>query len=249
MRKILHNSAFTLIELILSTLLVTLILLGIFSISNVLNNNNQDYGQRYLVRSETQATLNHILNNAALAQGSANANDEGILLGATCPGAAANTLGCATDAVNNPNSFCIHQPGGAGNNLINNGADIWLCYTWTNDQIYWCAETYSGPGADPRGASSCTYAAANGKTIAWQGNATTYLGTEAGYVPLHLPIITAAVQLLFSISINNCLNDITPATCNGNGAVPGSTPGTSSDPANNPEVTVTGSVIPTQESM
>ena len=70
MKRIFSKTAFTLIELIVSSVLVSVVVLGIFSINSVLNNNNQDYGQRYLVKSETQATLNHILNNASLAVGS-----------------------------------------------------------------------------------------------------------------------------------------------------------------------------------
>ena len=107
----------------------------------MLNNNSQDYGQRYLVRSETQATLNHILKNASLAvgYGALAGNNEGIIIGAT------------NASLGDTNSFCIHQPNGNGNNLINyTGGDIWLCYSWSGNQINWCAETYSGPGTDPR---------------------------------------------------------------------------------------------------
>jgi hypothetical protein len=222
--KILHSkTAFTLIELIIASLLVVVVLLGTFSITNVLSNSGQDYGQRYLVKSETQASLNHVLNNASLAQGSANNNDEGILYNGNDPG------------IFDANSFCIHQPGNLvggvntpNSNAINFLNDIWLCYTLAAGQINWCAEKYT-PGADPRGASSCTAA-----PLANIITASTYLGTALNFTPTFTN--AAGGQLLFSIVINNCL-DTTLATCTPAG-----------DPVNNPYISVTGSVIPTQES-
>ena len=59
MKKIFSKTAYTLIELIVSLLLASFVVLGIYSIDQVLNNNAQDYGQRYLVKSGTQTTLNH----------------------------------------------------------------------------------------------------------------------------------------------------------------------------------------------
>lgn len=245
MKKNLSKNAFTLIELIVSLVLVAIVILGIFSVGQVLSNNNQDFGQRFLVKSETQTTLNHILNNASLAVGSANNNDSGILLPA---------------AVGDAGTFCIHQAG--GNNLIGSASDIWLCYQWypSGDlnypyQIRWCAENYpaaavASPGsvADPRSASSCSTAVTNGTVIAYSGNNTTFLGSArsitktVGTNLLSSPYFVASggTQLLFSINILNCLNNAA-ATC--------SDTGTSTDPAGNPEVQVSGSIIPLQESM
>ncbi len=224
-------AAFTLIELIVAILLTSVVVLGIFSINMVLINNQRDYGQRYLVRSATQVTLNHILNNVSLAHGSVNTNDEGILIGAQLQDADAN-------------SFCIHQPGTSttgGQNLVNSASDIWLCYSWVNTyQINWCAETYSGPGADPRGASSCSYANSNGHLIS--GTSVTFLGSAysisylngASTPPSFTPTIGS-----FSMTIQNCLNN-SASTCKNTG--------TSTDPANNPEVQISGSVFPPQVS-
>ena len=64
MKRIYSKTALSLLELIIATALVSVIILGIFAINTVLSNNNIDYGQRYFVKSETQTTLNHILNNA-----------------------------------------------------------------------------------------------------------------------------------------------------------------------------------------
>ena len=219
------KNGYTLIELIVSLVLVTVIILGIVAINMSLTENNMDYGQRYLVRSQTQATLNHILNNVSLAVGSVQGNDEGILI----------------SPAGNTNTFCIHQAGTGtpgGQNLINSNAanGIWLCYSWLADQISWCAEKYT-VGADPRGATSCANAIAGGTAIAYNGNNQTFLGTAfssfAGIPP------TYSATNGFSITIQNCLNDAA-ASCNATG--------TSTDPANNPEVQVTGNVFPPQYS-
>jgi len=243
MKKNLSKTAFTLIELIIATALVVIVLLGMFSINSVLSNNSQDYGQRYLVKSGTQITLNHILNNAGLAVGSANANDEGILIGGAANGPA------------DPNTFCIHQASqsvqGAQNLIGFNTGDIWVCYSWSANQINWCAERYNGSVGDPRGATSCTAAIAAGTVIPnpTTGSNQTFLGSaNTGFANLPPTFTSDGVQLLFTITLQNCLNN-SAASCNGNGANPGSTPGVSSDPVNNPEVVVSGSASPSQESM
>jgi hypothetical protein len=212
MKRFFSKTAVTLIELIVAVSLVSIVLLGLSSINMVLSNNNQDYGQRYLVRSETQATLNHILNNASLAVGSGSANDEGVLIGA---------------AVGDPNSFCIHQ--GPNNNIFNNvNNDIWLCYTLSSNQIKYCTETYSA-GGDPRGAASCT--ASPNIT-----SGPTFLGTAYSITN---PSSSLNSTTGFSITIQNCLND-SALGCNSSGI--------STLPANNPEVQITGTVFPPQES-
>lgn len=226
--------AFTLIELIVSLSLVSVVILGIFSINSVLSNNNQDYGQRYAVKSETQVTLDHILKNASLAVGDAATDsygnsEQGILIGT---------------AWGDPNSFCIHQdipsgssldttvandPAGAPPNYPNSR---WLCYTWNYTfasvihpyQIGYCSMAYNDSGAGTRGAASC-----NGV-----GN-TLYLGT-AYSSPAASATFNSATG--FSITLQNCLNN-SASSCLGS---------SSTDPANNPQVQLSGSVIPAQES-
>ncbi len=213
-------SAFTLIELIVAMVLVSIVVMGIVSINVTLNNNGQDYGQRYLTKSQTQTTLNHILNNAGLAVGSANTNDEGILIGAQ---------------VGDPNSFCIHQPSGVGNNIINYApGDIWLCYSWINTaafpyQIEWCAQKYS-PGNDPRGATSCP-AMLNPNKL----KAATFLG---GAYTMTNPAPTFSSTNGFSITLLNCFNNALPSCVNG----------VSTDQANNPSVSLSGTVYPSSVS-
>jgi len=231
MKRIFSKTAFTLIELLVSLFLVSFIILGIFSITMVLNNNGQDYGQRYLVRSATQTTLNHILNNASLAVGTVNANDEAILNGAV----AGQAHGLA-----DPTTFCIHQqPTGVG-------SDIWLCYSWTNTvanpyQINWCAEKYTA-GADPRGASSCSTAQSSGNLA--PGSSITFLGTAYSIIQTGQSSLTSSPYfvpnnspLIFGINIQNCLNNSLPSC---------QTSGISSNPTENPEVQLSGTVTPLQ---
>ena len=147
MKEIILKKGVTLIELIIAVSLISIVLLGIYAVSSVLGNNNQDYGQKYLVKSETQATLDNILQNASMAIGSKATDgtgkliDQGVLLG--------------NDPVSgwgDPNSFCIHQnPTG--------GADIWQCYTYypagaSANQIFSCTMPLVGV-VNPRGAASC----------------------------------------------------------------------------------------------
>ncbi len=225
MKKIFSKTAYTLIELLVSILLVSVVVLGISSINMVLTNNQQDYGQRFLVKSETQATLNNILNDAALAIGSGlpdsfgNA-DLGILIGAGNP-----------PGVGDANTFCIHQAGHCMEFCV---MDNWACYTWypSSDltypnQIVYCSFGYTAATGNPsfRGAYPC--ALVNGPNVI-RSAGTAYAN----------PVVNFSATTGFSITIQNCLNN-TASSCKSTG--------TSTDPINNPEVQVSGSVFPPQE--
>jgi prepilin-type N-terminal cleavage/methylation domain-containing protein len=215
MKKILSKTAYTLIELIVSLVLVSVIALGIFSVNMVLNNNNQDYGQRYLVRSETQMTLNHILNNASLAIG------DGTSVGTP------SELNYGI-LILSANSFAIHQGGTANgySNIINSATDIWLVYSLSSYNINYCTKAYNL-------SDSTGYRGANGSC----STASQFLGTAYSISHPSAPLFNSTTG--FSITIQNCLND-SLATC--------SSTGTSTDLANNPEVQLTGSVFPPQQS-
>lgn len=125
--------AFTLIELIVSLMLVSIVLLGIFAISNVLTSNNLDYGQKNIVNVETQATLQNILNNAFLAigdntvVGGAPANPPVLIGGGFCNHF--NTefnCGMGLGGAHNPTSFCIHQEPDCLDLMLNLILE-WLC--------------------------------------------------------------------------------------------------------------------------
>jgi hypothetical protein len=257
MKKLFSKTAFSLLELIITSVLVVFVILGIFAVNGVLSNNNQDYGQRYFVKSETQTTLNHILNNASMAIGSgtnvpAGASyvpDQGILVGTAGLGSG--------DPANNPNSFCIHQDipisqpldGAKVNPSLNNPSSTppnynnsrWLCYTLftpsnlcpgslancSSYQIWYCAWGYDH-SLSYRGANNCS-----------GSSNPMYLGTAFNISPSFSP--TTGV---FSVTLQNCLNDSETQnsllTCNGGGS------GISSDLTNNPESSLSGSVTPSQ---
>jgi len=229
MKRIFSKTGITLVELIVATVLVAVVLLGIFSISMVLNNNNQGYGQRYVIKSSTQTTLNHIINNASLAVGSGLSNDKGILIG-------------TADGLADDNSFCIHQH--PNNTSTDTTGDTWACYSLFNNQINYCTMPYN-VGALARGAQSCTTGTnlTTGPTFLgtaysisnYNGNSSPpsfYInGTNSGGPPM-----------VFTITIQNCLDDTSSTgTC--------SPTGNSTDPANNPEVQLTESAFPLEEGM
>jgi hypothetical protein len=178
MKKLFSNTAVSLLELIIASVLVVVMVLGIFAVNTVLNNNNSDIGQKYFVKSSTQSTINHILNNATLAIGSGTmvtggsgiVPDQGIFLGGD------SALGWG-----NANSFCIHQDiappppvTGYVSPVTIDYAPVnttpssppyysnsrWLCYTYfpvgsaNPYQIYYCAYTYN-LSAPYRGAQDC----------------------------------------------------------------------------------------------
>ncbi len=241
MTKIVSKKGFSLLELIIASILVVIVVLGIFSVNYVLSNNNQDYGQRYFVKSETQTILNHIINNASLAIGSGTTinglPDRGILVGGTCPGSGGD-LGCS-DPVNNPNTFCIHQDidpaKGFDSTTVNAppttapnyNPSRWLCYTWNavTYQINYCAWPYNSSVTPGFGATNCSGAVAPPAL---------YLGTAS-----NMPSIAFNPTAGFSITIQNCLNNAAPS-CN-------FLDPTKQDPANNPQVSVSGTTFPSQE--
>ena len=225
MKKIFSKTAYTLIELIVSLLLASVVILGIYSIDEVLNNNSQDYGQRYLVKSETQATLNHILNNAALAVGDGRSDsfgnaDLGILSGAGNPPGAGDA-----------NSFCIHQAGTSdtppGQNIVNSATDIWLCYTWSAYQIYWCTLILPLLGAIRLFVALCPL---------YRRKRQLHISRNSLYCSCDY--ICSGNNRAFSVTLQNCLNDAASGC---------SSSGTSTDQVNNPEVQISGTVFPPQE--
>ena len=242
------KTGFSLLELIIAAALVSVVILGIFAVNNVLTGNNQDYGQRYLVKSVTQTTLNHILNNASeaigsgtyIVNGASNFQDIGILYGQTGVGNArtfcfhqdiSTTLAGGKNIDNNPPNSSPTAPPYTG--ALNNNPTRWLCYTWylpTNVnypyQIHYCTKTYDYTKAY-QGAGKCT------------GATSTYLGTAASNPVLSINFSTTTATG-FNITINNCLNN-SAGSCFAQSAPV--------DPVNNPQVSLSGNVFPAQEGM
>lgn len=198
-------------------MLTVFVILGLSSVNNALSNNNQDYGQRYLVKSETQNTLNSVLSAAQDAVGS------GTMLCTTDtrPFRPLGALPCLSPVAdrgiligkqmgnNNPQSFCVHQKPG--------GADQWACYNLQPDhQIMMCHKDYNlADQAGYRGASAAC------------SDLPVFVGSANS---LEINFSNSQNQLSFSVTIKNSLNnDI------------------SSDAENNPEVILTGGISPLQE--
>ncbi len=194
--KILSQSAVTLIELIMATVVISIILLGITSSQVIFQKNSNYFGNSYFLSAVTDAMLNHILTSASMAIGSAAANDKGILIG----GEADNTLPATT--------FCIHQdvpetpgsgvdyPGTVNGDLFTTPNDRWLCYTlytpFVGNLVY-CDWPYNS-SLPNRGATTCV--------------AGTVLGTVKSVTPSF-----GSQQALFSVTITNCMDTSQPSTC------------------------------------
>ena len=225
MTAISSQKAYTLLEVMVAFVIVSLVLLGIITTNTSMDTANRAMGLRYTLKADTQAILNHILQNAALAMGSASPGDEGIING--FQGAGGLSGGNAT-------TFCIHQPGtnSGGNNIIANPTDIWLCYSYVaaNHTLFWCAETYAA-GADPRTASACS-------TSGTRIGAIRTLGSVFSIQPVYT-VYSATGQSEFDVAITSCI-DNAAATCQAGG--------TSTSPESNPEIQLSGTVNPLQSS-
>jgi len=222
MKNIIFKTAgLTLIELIITSMLVSVVLFGLFSVTTVLSTNSQDYGQRYLLASQTQATLNHILGNAALTVKDPSAGDPGFLENILLPG----------DISGTPNTFCFHQnvdysfspgdqtPRGTPGDY---SRDRWLCYTKNSatQTFSYCSMKFN-PGVSPWGATSCNNPPSTNSI---------FLGTDYGGG------IFSVVNGVITLTLQNCLNDLAPSCFSA-----------SPDPVNNPQVKVTGSVAILQQ--
>jgi len=244
MRKTTLKTGFSLLELVIAASLVTVVIMGIFAINNVLTSNNQDYAQRYSVKSTTQTTLNHILNNASEAIGSGT----NIWNNNTSSYFPDVGIQYYMSGVGDANSFCFHQDipftivGGytIDNNPVNStptappytsASTRWLCYTWYPNtssppassvnayEIFYCARNYTYNSAY-QGAGNCPVATS------------TYLGTA--YL---LPAVSYSSTTGFNVTLQDCFN---------NAALSCFSQGASSDPVNNPQVTLSGNSFPAQ---
>jgi len=245
------------LELIITSVLVVIVVFGIFAVNNVLNNSSQDFGQRYFVKSETQTTLNHILNNASMAvgtgtnisfSGGGSVLDEGIVFGTD-----ANEGWGAVGG--DQYSFCIHQDVPSltpDNTTVNSPATTppnystsrWLCYTWygpgnlcstasinncSSYEIWYCARAYDSTINPSRGAGACNTSTPSGPI-----SSALYLGTAQSNPFSTSSALPASFSSTsgFSITLYNCLdNTLTSGACGS---------------SNNPTATLSGSVFPSQ---
>ena len=230
-----HKTSFTIFEVLVASVVVSIIMLGVITTSISLSNSARYYSGSYYVAQNTQTTLNHILGQAALASGTptqpgiigVSSYQVYVLNGATGlwnlqsdPGSGNVDTFCFYQNINFNNS---NQTGGPGDNR-------WSCYTYSGYKIYWCLKSYDflrPPGSSAWNASSqpgaCIPSDVGYKQIGSSKERPTTI------VSINSNLGTS--KALFQVSINNCLDPTKVASC-----VAGDT--------NNPYVTKTGSISP-----
>ncbi len=129
--------AITLTELLISTIIIGIIMIGVVSSDYAVRKNSQNQNAGTLLTLNTRVLVNAIINNASLMSGYK--NDQGY---------------SSTTA----NSFCIRQdynysvsPPVPNNSPVDYSDDYWACYTFSSNSLYTCIKP---PGAIS--ASSCS---------------------------------------------------------------------------------------------
>ncbi|MBF0489725.1 MAG: prepilin-type N-terminal cleavage/methylation domain-containing protein [Candidatus Omnitrophica bacterium] len=214
------KQAITLVEILVATVIASMVLFGALLSTTALQKSANDFGGSYVNKAQSSEVLDHMLRNASLAMGSdmGPAFDKGILIGA--------------DETGDANTFCIHQDVDAlgvanqtstGESTAKDTSDDhWLCYTLATSEdtkgVYYCYKDYVASGACPtcRGAGACK--------VGLSG--TRFLGSMSSWMPT---FTLKGRQLLFSIHMTSRLKSTsTEKTSDGS----------------NPETTVSGSVTP-----
>lgn len=135
--KIFKNTkAFTLMEIIVASMIVAVAMLGIITSNISLQKNAQDTSNAFYVASMTQQMLNQILLDASLAVGTGSNPGVAIATG-TAMGNGYNTV-----STGDAKSFCFYHYDPA--NTTNPGS--WACYTWdsSSNGIYYCTRSSAG---------------------------------------------------------------------------------------------------------
>ncbi len=251
--KINQIRSFTIIEILVASIVVSIILLGVITTSISLSNSARFSSGNYFVTQSTQSTLNHILKNAALAIGTPSnpgfvgmntlwdKDDLGNPIKAP-DGTVLEGNPPLSDLVGSgkPSTFCIHQNlslNGSYNILNSNAYHRWLCYTLdtATKNIYWCARAYDVN--NPPGTAG--YLSSQPANINHTGGApcsTTdnLLGTATNIsTSLSINAAGSSQKVEFQVTIDNCLDP--------NGNVFGQCVAGGS---NNPYVQKTGTISP-----
>ncbi len=124
--KIARNSGLTLTELVIASILVGIVMLGIYSVDYALRGSRAAASDDSLLAMKTWATMGHITQNAKLAVG--DISDPGIA------------------ASSGNNYLCFRQDTTITPNNYND--DVWQCYSKLSNNIHACAKTAgAGPSA------------------------------------------------------------------------------------------------------
>lgn len=237
------NSGFTLIEIIVSSTVVGVLLLGIITASISIQRSSKSAADSYFVTFSTQNLLNHIIQEAYKAVGSP-----------SYPGVIIGTAPAGTDASGNPvfaagtgdaDTMCFFQQnyGVEMGEIIANGGALpgylpadaavptWACYTYpavgSYGDVHFCKNAFVNDSAVNYGAGVCT-TASSGYVKS--------LGSVKSVTPSFSIVATqgGAQKALFEVSVLSCLN---PAL------------GCASGDAANPAVTKNGGVSPAAHSV
>lgn len=183
-------------ELIIASVVVTVVMLGVVSASIILQKNSTDYTNRYFVTQTATNVLNSILADASQVVGTVNC--PGIVIGINSTG----TGGCAlSSGTGDANTICFYQDmngAGIGNGTIQDTTyGQWACYTYSANNIYRCTSNYNNGGN--QGMNQCN-----------AGAGSTLVGTASA-----LPWPSASFNTgVFSLTVDNCWNPAIASCCN-----------------------------------
>jgi Tfp pilus assembly protein PilW len=156
--KIRYLKSFTLVEVLVASIVVSIILLGIITSSLSLNNNARYAAGSYYVTENVQNILNNILNNASQAYGTPDnpgfvgidANPAHLAIldssGNSIQSSSGGNISAASDLPSgDANTFCIHQnlkTDGTFDEAFPDANHRWVCYTLISNNLYSCIKNF-----------------------------------------------------------------------------------------------------------
>lgn len=183
----------TLTELLISSVIVGIIMLGVVSLDSVIGKKRQIATADNLLALNTRVTVNHMLKNALQAVGYGTQEYQGILIG--------DQVG--DQGINGPGTFCVNQDIKPLSTEVNwtpldHSDDRWVCYTLnpTDHKIYFC-EKANDVAASYRGAGRCSSGEIVGQAVSWAPK-------------FEVDNSEGGVKLVFSISLTTRFNPAKP---------------------------------------
>ncbi len=151
--KVQQLKSFTLIEVLVASVVVSIILLGVITSSLSLNNNARYAAGSYYVTENIQNILNDIHSNAFQAYGTPdNPGFVGISsitnidsTGASIASWNSGNISIADLPSGDPNTFCIHQnlkTDGTFDEAFPDSNHRWVCYTFISSNLYSCVKSF-----------------------------------------------------------------------------------------------------------
>jgi type II secretory pathway pseudopilin PulG len=135
-----NSNGFTIFEIVLSTIIVSILMMGIISANVTLQKSAMDASNSFFVTSTTQSALTKILDDASQATGYL--SNVGIAIGT---GTSPLGNGSNAPSAGGANNFCFAVPVTSANGWFPpNTSQAWSCYTWSNNNIYNCTRPTAG---------------------------------------------------------------------------------------------------------